>query len=73
MDILTRINKDRSIEYYRAYYWRNSPNCGFEFKCDRTGLVDTSYMTRREMSDYEKCLTGVYDVIDVGIKKYPAL
>lgn len=72
MKIIRERKEIKEYEYYRVFNWRNSPQgcCGFEFDCDKAGIVDASSMALEALDDYKKCLNGEYDVIDMGIKRY---
>lgn len=61
----------RHREYHEettfAHYfgWRSDPNAGFAFNCDKEGNVLNLQDAAQE--NYNKCLSGEYDVIDQGV------
>lgn len=44
---------------------RNDPNAGFSFECDANGNILTTEPAAK--LNYQRCIDGVYDVIDKGI------
>lgn len=52
----------------RMFGWRSDPNAGFSFTCDAEGNVGELPEAARE--NYEKCISGEYDVIDQGVVSF---
>ncbi len=57
------------VEYSLDYRWKDSPGSGFGFNCDEHGKLDQAAMTPAARENYEKCLSGEYDVEFKGIRK----
>lgn len=57
-----------TVYYRRAFVWKNDPGAGFGFPCDEHGNVGEQNPAASE--NYQKCIDGTYDVIDMGVEKY---
>ena len=61
-------NRERitNVRYVLSFEWSDTPGCGFNFDYDEKGNVST---TTANQSNYQKCISGEYDVINEGIEK----
>jgi len=56
-------------QYYLSFAWKDSSSCGFAFSCDKDGnLLQDKNETA--LSNYNKCISGEFDVVFEGIKTY---
>lgn len=60
-------NAEVIVTYDHVFDWSKSPGSGFAFPCDENGNVQGLKPAGRE--NYEKCISGEYDVVDKGIRK----
>jgi hypothetical protein len=56
-----------TTEYERVFSWRNDPDSGFGFPCDEHGNL-LEGLQAPGLENYQKCLSGEYDVIDHGVE-----
>lgn len=66
MKIIKQRERKTNVRYYLSFEWSDTPGCGFNFDCDKKGNVLT---TTANNSNYQKCISGEYDVIAEGIQK----
>jgi len=66
MKIIKQRERKTKVRYYLSFEWNDTPGCGFNFDCDENGKVLT---TDANNANYQKCISGEYDVIAEGIKK----
>ncbi len=71
MKIISQRNRVENVEYGFHFQWRDStPNHGFSFPCDKDGNILKDKMNEAGLENYKKCITGVHDVISIGVKAY---
>lgn len=58
------------VSFSRVFNWRNDPGAGFSFDCNEQGEINTSELADIGWENLQKCLSGEYDVIDMGIQRY---
>ena len=68
MEIIQRRKTERGERFYLDYRWRNDPEAGFSFECDKDGNVDLESKPDIARENYEKCLSGEHDVVFRGIE-----
>ena len=56
------------VEYYREFRWRDDPSGGFSFDCDADGNLDPD-KSEAASANYASCLSGEYDVEDLGVRR----
>lgn len=69
MKIIKESEIVNAVEYLRHFDWKDDPGSGFSFPCDEYGNVNLSDKPEAK-ENYEKCLSGEYDVVDLGVQKY---
>lgn len=57
------------VEFFRNFHWRGDNGAGFSFDCDKDGNVDVEAMHPYGRENYAKCLSGEYDVVDLGVNE----
>lgn len=67
MEIIQQRERKTNVRYSLSFVWRDDPNAGFGFPCDEKGNLLP--MNKYGLENYQKCISGEYDVIAKGIEK----
>ena len=57
-------------EYGLDFVWRNDPDSGFSFKCDKSGKILYNEMGPAALENLKRCRDHTYDVVEVGVVDY---
>jgi hypothetical protein len=57
------------VAYHHVYDYRDQPGAGFAFDSDAEGFVTLGNLNPAARANFEKCLDGTYDVIDLGVQR----
>ena len=66
MKIIKQRERKTKVRYYLSFEWSDTPGSGFNFDCDEKGNV---LLTDANSGNYQKCISGEYDVIAEGLQK----
>jgi hypothetical protein len=70
MKILRRSRCVRVESYALDFEWKDASGAGFSFPCDRQGKVLMDQMSPIACESLQKCLSGEYGVVPLGVKDY---
>jgi len=68
--IIKKRERIETVEYQRSFDWRDRPGSGFSFDADVEGNVDAAKLNPSARENYEKCVSGEFDVVDKGLVVY---
>ncbi len=52
------------------FAYKNDPNGGFTFPCDKDGIVDLASMAPKGIENFDKCISGEHDVQPGEVRKH---
>ena len=68
MPVRIEDNVEITTTYHRQFVYRADPrDGGFGFECDEHGNVDVASLKPLAAANYQKCIEGEFDVVDVGV------
>lgn len=70
MKILQHRKIIKCVKYVRVFNYKNDSNGGFAFPSDENGNVKIDELKPVARDNYEKCISGEYNVIDKGLEVY---
>ena len=70
MNILKRRERITTTHHSQCYYWKDMPDAGFGFDCDKDGNVDFDAMEEPARLNYEKCRDGTFAVTGPFLESY---
>jgi hypothetical protein len=56
--------------YSRSFDYEDMPGAGFGFDCDEHGNVDVDKLNPCARKNYNACLSGSINVVDLGVRKF---
>ena len=69
MEIVRRRRQIWHDEWSYHYDWRDFPGSGFSFPCTKDGVIlREEILQPAGLANLEACLSGEYDVIDLGVQ-----
>ncbi len=71
MKIIQNSYVEEIVRYIRNFSWadQDDPYYGFCFDSDENGNVDIDNLSSCARNNYEKCINGEHNVVDLGVKK----
>lgn len=68
MEIIKEAKRVTNKTYALDFEYRNESGSGFSFDCDKHGNLKE--LNPEAMENYQKCVSGEYDVVFNGVKEY---
>lgn len=68
-EFIRRSERITRVSYDRYFESTEFPGSGFSFRCDESGTVDTDALAGPMRDNYWRCIVGIEDVVDRGVRR----
>jgi hypothetical protein len=67
MELIRERERKEGIYYEHEFMWEKDHSAGFCFPCNEKGELPVD-LNPAAIENYNNCINGVYDVIDLGVE-----